>query len=219
MNTAIENERGLIINQPSRAWVDVAPMSTRNQFGFMLNDAGLLGEAVEVGTHRGDFAKVLLTNWRGKLLHCVDPWSNVKGFEEQAGMLDGGGKDRDEDFRMCLRNLRDWIKKGRCRLNRATSAQAAATEYLAGPFDFVYLDGDHRTEMVALDVRLWWPKIRPGGVLAGHDFVCPGEELGGWSGLIQPAVFEFARRENLPIKMVVEEGGRPWSFYVVKPND
>jgi len=37
-------------------------------------------------------------------------------------------------------------------------------------FDFVYIDGDHSYNHVKLDMTLWWPKVKKGGVMAGHDF-------------------------------------------------
>lgn len=35
---------------------------------------------------------------------------------------------------------------------------------------FVYIDGDHSYVGGMQDMRAWWSKLRPGGVLAGHDF-------------------------------------------------
>lgn len=36
--------------------------------------------------------------------------------------------------------------------------------------DRLYIDGDHSTEAVAADIAAWMPLIKPGGVIAGHDF-------------------------------------------------
>lgn len=33
----------------------------------------------------------------------------------------------------------------------------------------MYLDGDHRTEALVADIDAWKPKVRPGGIFAGHD--------------------------------------------------
>ena len=33
----------------------------------------------------------------------------------------------------------------------------------------MYLDGDHQTDAVVADIDAWKPKIRKGGILAGHD--------------------------------------------------
>jgi hypothetical protein len=37
-------------------------------------------------------------------------------------------------------------------------------------FDFVYLDGNHSEVMVAQELRAFWPKVKKGGLLCGHDF-------------------------------------------------
>jgi hypothetical protein len=36
--------------------------------------------------------------------------------------------------------------------------------------DFIYIDGDHTYEAVAADIAGWWPKLKVGGILAGHDY-------------------------------------------------
>jgi predicted O-methyltransferase YrrM len=39
-----------------------------------------------------------------------------------------------------------------------------------GSLDFVYLDDDHSEAGVTRSLWAWWPKVREGGVLCGHDF-------------------------------------------------
>lgn len=39
-------------------------------------------------------------------------------------------------------------------------------------FDMVFLDGDHRYDEVRKDIAHWITKVKPGGVLAGHDYEC-----------------------------------------------
>jgi predicted O-methyltransferase YrrM len=36
--------------------------------------------------------------------------------------------------------------------------------------DFIYIDGDHSWTGVKNDITLWWPKLKPGGIMAGHDY-------------------------------------------------
>lgn len=38
-------------------------------------------------------------------------------------------------------------------------------------FDAVYLDAAHDFKSVTADIQAWTRKVRPGGILAGHDFV------------------------------------------------
>lgn len=45
-------------------------------------------------------------------------------------------------------------------------------------FDFVFVDGSHKYEDVKADIRLWLPKVRVGGIIAGHDYWSPQNECG-----------------------------------------
>ena len=39
--------------------------------------------------------------------------------------------------------------------------------------DMVFLDADHTTPSVTSDLNAWYPKVKPGGIIAGHDFEWP----------------------------------------------
>jgi glycosyltransferase involved in cell wall biosynthesis len=39
-----------------------------------------------------------------------------------------------------------------------------------GIFDMVFIDGDHSYESVMSDILNWYPKVKDGGIIAGHDF-------------------------------------------------
>jgi hypothetical protein len=60
-----------------------------------------------------------------------------------------------------------------------------------GDLDFVYIDADHTYEAVKADIAAWWPKVRVGGTLSGHDYVKRTLPNGVSFGVIQ-AVNEFA---------------------------
>lgn len=51
----------------------------------------------------------------------------------------------------------------------------AAEKFQDGYFDFVFIDADHTYQAVKADIAAWLPKVRPGGILAGHDY---GEPCG-----------------------------------------
>jgi hypothetical protein len=189
-------------------------MSSRNEFGKLLNEMDLLGYAVEVGTHRGVFARTLLKKWKGKMLHCIDPWENLPGYEDQARFLDGGGMSRHDDYEVCVKSLKEY--KGRFTLTKATSMEVVQ-DFGDETLDFVYIDGDHSYSAVKTDLQAWWPKLKLGGVLAGHDIIMPGSTDDNWGPGIQYALYEVFSFRVL-IQLVPEENGLPWSYYIIKES-
>lgn len=55
---------------------------------------------------------------------------------------------------------------------RMPSVQAASL-YRPESLDFVFLDGSHEYADVMEDMCAWYPLVKPGGTLAGHDIACP----------------------------------------------
>lgn len=189
-------------------------LSSRNQLPNFLNERGLKGVAVEVGTHRGDYAEIFLRKWKGEKLYCVDPWETAtEDYSGQAKTLHESDGDRHHDYLTCLDNLRHDMD--RVEILKQTSMMAKSLLYSRGVFpDFVYLDGNHEPPHVKNDIFHWWSLLRVGGVLAGHDIVCPGEPDGGWGCYIQPVVQKFFKDEK--VYLIVEEKNLPWTYYVVK---
>lgn len=69
------------------------------------------------------------------------------------------------------------ILKVVCRADLANNVEVlpmdslqAAVRFPDGHFDFVFLDSSHTYEMTKAEIRLWYPKLKEGGILAGHDY-------------------------------------------------
>lgn len=136
--------------------------SHRAQLGGFLNDLGLTGEGVEIGTLYGAYAQDILKSWRGRI-HCVDPWMN----QAESVYFDGANKlNMDHVFEQAKSNLQGY---GRATLHRMMSLNAVG-RFEDGSLDFVYLDGNHGIDSVRADIAAWWPKVKIGGIVSGHDF-------------------------------------------------
>lgn len=70
---------------------------------------------------------------------------------------------------------------------------------------FVFLDAGHTYEAVQKDLLAWYPKIKSGGILAGHDYGDNNPANG-----VRLAVNEFAKERDLPIQS-------DYSFIIRKP--
>jgi hypothetical protein len=60
-------------------------------------------------------------------------------------------------------------------------------------FDFVYIDACHEYEAVLADIKAYYPLIRVGGVLGGHDF------SGNFLGVVKAVVDFVSERGLTPI--------------------
>ena len=47
---------------------------------------------------------------------------------------------------------------------------SAAAKVAHTSLDFAYIDARHDYEGPSEDLRAWWPKLCPGGLMAGHDY-------------------------------------------------
>jgi predicted O-methyltransferase YrrM len=59
-------------------------------------------------------------------------------------------------------------------LDRVTFVQgfsdAVAKSFDDASLDLVFLDADHSEEWMLRDLEAWLPKVRPGGIISGHDY-------------------------------------------------
>lgn len=53
----------------------------------------------------------------------------------------------------------------------ATDSQLAAKLFPDNSVDFVYIDAEHSRDALLRDIRIWWPKVKPGGIMGGHDYL------------------------------------------------
>ena len=130
---------------------------------------------VEVGVFRSYFMTAVLKSV-GHLLReywAVDPFQKDIGFES---MGPHRNHDQEEWEGWYLKACRRITKFSTTRLTvhvlRTTSARAA-TLFRDGYFDFVYLDAAHDYTNLIQDNEVWFPKIRVGGFIGGHDYGHP----------------------------------------------
>jgi predicted O-methyltransferase YrrM len=80
---------------------------------------------------------------------------------------------------------------------RLTSTEASKL-YADNSLDFVFIDANHSYEFVKDDINAWYPKVKKGGILAGHDY------NRSWQGVIQ-AVDEFILKHNYSLEINSEQ--------------
>ena len=147
---------------------------------------------VEVGVCTGALSQRILAADPTLYLYLVDPWAEAleggtyRSTEDTKAQW--SQKEHEEAMDVALKAVQPF--GGRYKIMRMTSVEAAET-FPQKSLDWVFLDGDHSYEAVKADIQAWTPKVRPGGLICGHDY---RDEMG--FGVIQ-AVHETLSDKGL----------------------
>lgn len=182
----------------------------RNYLPHLLNKLSLTGAGAEVGVKRGIYSEIILSRWEGKKLYLVDPWEeqNDESYVDRANV---DQERHDTFYNEALERLGKF--NGRFEIVRDYSLTAAA-DIPDESLDFVYIDARHDHDSVLEDLRAWEPKVKVGGVIAGHDYlqgVVNGTPFG-----VRSAVRQYMKERNYP-RFALRRTWEPWpSFYFVR---
>lgn len=159
----------------------------------------------EIGVLAGDYADQIRVTTKPKELHLVDCW------EKQDARV---YKDYVEDSAEAMEKNRLHVIKRfgpypEVKIHRSYSVPAAQT-FIDNYFDWLYLDSNHTYETVKQDLHAWWPKIKPGGLFLGHDWVTPNSFV-PFFGVIR-AVTEFMNVNKLSLEFKTREGWPSWGI-------
>lgn len=124
------------------------------------------GKGVEVGTFTGEFSKEIMELWGGTL-YMVDVWSPLNN-NEYNDSSNHGNFQKGAIFGAAIDNISGY--ENRAIMIRANSEKASEI-FADESLDFVYIDANHAYDYVVQDIQLWYPKIKPGGCLCGHDYI------------------------------------------------
>lgn len=119
----------------------------------------------EVGVLRGDFSEKILDLATPKKLHLIDCWEE----QSKAAYNDGSNApqpEQDKRYKQVCDRFKG-IKE--VEINRGYSTVVGPSfpdEY----FDWIYLDANHAYKPVKEDLETFYPKIKKGGYISGHDY-------------------------------------------------
>ena len=139
---------------------------------------------VEVGVWKGMsacfMAVEIINSGKNIKFDCVDTW----GFVETSNEI---SKDQCENlyetFLLNIKPVQDKIN-----IVRGISWEMSSN-YDNESLDFVFIDAGHDYDSVMKDITSWYPKIKPGGIIAGHDYHF---DVG-----VYPAVNEFFKGKTI----------------------
>ncbi len=154
----------------------------------------------EIGVLRGDFSSQILELTKPEHLFLIDCWDLCDFFE--AGL---------SDYQLVVSKFDNNPKVS---IIKNTSSEAAKN-FPDNYFDWVYIDANHSYDAVKNDLETWFPKVKNGGFISGHDYFVPGTPgtPNYYSYLVVPAVNEFVAKYNLEITYLTNE---PIASYAIQ---
>ena len=138
---------------------------------------------MEIGSYIGESALIFSSFPFVEELNCIDPMVHIS---------DNLNRPKDQlvyCFKRRLHHLRHKVK-----LNIEKSEEYVK-KVIDKSIDVVYIDGSHKCLDVLNDLNLWYPKLRSGGFLCGHDY------KNGHGG-VEQAVDKFVSRHQLNINKI-----------------
>lgn len=141
---------------------------------------------VEIGSWKGRSAYCMADEIRdsGKAIEfwCVDTW---RGSDEHQDLAEVREDRLFDEFMNNVSPVSDYLTPLRM------ASVEASEQFDDRSLDFVFIDAAHDYENVLVDIRAWQGKIRPGGVLAGHDY------KHDWPGVVQAVEEAFGARTGV----------------------
>jgi len=151
----------------------------------------------EIGVFRGHMSRRLLAYMPSLNLFMVDSWEahDQTGDYAMSGDFHAGlSAEQQEGFAQeAAGNVA--FAESRRMIFREPSDKAAH-RIGDGKLDFVFIDADHSYQGCLSDIEAWLPKLKPDGLLCGHDYDNPEYDFG-----VKRAVDEFIARTGMTLEL------------------
>lgn len=155
-------------------------ITTRYDLGKLAQHHNVTGRAAMIGIQYGAFEKEIGKDYKG-VIHCIDLWQDESIYQTAVKNLCEHGPNHATYY-----------------LHRKASLDAVSFfEY--NSLDMVYIDANHFYNEVLADMNAWFPKVRSGGIFAGHDY-CHYTDIE-----VIPAVNEWCEKHGYTFYLTTSE--------------
>jgi len=168
----------------------------RNEMLTVLRGNVRIEKVAEIGVLRGMYSIEIMTRIKPSYLALVDTWGVAHG---SYGDYPSYTPDK---WRTIEESVRRRFTGPGVEIIQSPSLEAS-NQFPDESLDMVYIDANHSYESVLEDLHAWSKKVRPGGIIAGHDFNLSS---------VRKAVYELYDKE---VVFLTDEK-TIYSFYITK---
>lgn len=184
-----------ITSQPEHFYENIIPdyFTYPNLYREFVSESTNGSLIVEVGCFLGrsvSFLSVEATrSGKNIQIDCIDSWDPDNCDVWFADAI--GNRTELRGIEVYQRFLKNTGSLRNVRPIKMTSVEASQL-YENESIDFLMIDGDHSYEAVSEDLKAWFPKVKVGGIISGHDWDHDG---------VSKAVTEFAHTPNEKLRI------------------
>jgi uncharacterized Rossmann fold enzyme len=149
----------------------------------------------EIGVFAADLSERLLLREDLNLL-MVDSWTTGNQEYADSGDFHAALTQEQQDMYCDMATNRTAFARERREVIRKPSTEAA-NAITNESLDFVFIDADHSYNGCKNDINAWYPKVKKGGLLSGHDYENTNFSKFG----VKQAVDEFVAENNLTLEL------------------
>ena len=113
----------------------------------------------ELGVRRGDFTEFLCKDNLNLNMIAVDLWGQHEAIEEN--------HEHTYNFNTSMEKFQPYLNRIKV-IRKLTTI--AAQDVPDASIDFIFIDATHTENALLQDIKAWLPKIKPNGVISGHDY-------------------------------------------------
>jgi len=183
----------------------------RKDLPTALTKLGLSGFGAEIGVSEGAYSHRILEHSNLCHLFSIDRWEAY----DSAGTMIKETPEQLKYIQACCK-----LAPFRTRVSFIRMASLDAAKIFQNDFfDFIYIDADHSYTMIRQDLEAWWPKLKSGGVFAGHDYWPERPEGTKYhiNNGVQEAVDEFNTKHQLILHTTIDHHNQNGSWITQKP--
>jgi hypothetical protein len=154
----------------------------------------------ELGVDKGGFSEEILKRTQARKLHLVDVWNSERYHQ---------GLKNEVQIK-----FEKEIESAQIELNLGLSTDVCS-QFQDDYFDWIYIDTEHSYHVTKAELESYAPKMKKGGIIAGHDYI-----NGIWTtmtryGVIE-AVSEFCVKNEWELIFITMDYTEPPSFAIKK---
>tara|TARA_Y100000114_G_C11759776_1_gene328880 strand:+ start:1130 stop:1873 length:744 start_codon:yes stop_codon:yes gene_type:complete len=149
-------------------------------------------KVLEIGVANGSNSMRIFDSLKPGIMYLVDPWVSQNNRAADRG-------SNQDQHSSALKEAKERFFIYSNVIFMKAYAEQVVNDFPDEYFDFIYVDGDHSYEGCKKDLFMWYPKVKFGGFLGGHDFTNNLNSMHNKGYGVQKASCEFLSHFNRKI--------------------